>query len=85
MSASQVLQLLAAHVKEDRDFRPVNALSTRRVHVSAAGTEWELLIDGPKFYDTRARAGGGGAVDLVMHIWKVPFRRAVTMLRNAGE
>ena len=37
-----------------------------------------------KFYDTRAQKGGGGAVDLVIHLWRVPFKKAVTTLREAG-
>ena len=55
-----MLGLLADHVKVDPSFKPVRAHSTLRVHVSAAGYEWELLVDGPKFFDARARTGGGG-------------------------
>jgi len=84
LPALDVLRLLAAHAKVDSDFRPTQATSTQRLHVSAAGADWELLVDGPRFYDTRARRGGGGAVDLVMHLWQVPFRKAVVMLRDAG-
>jgi len=84
LSAVEVLRLLADHTKVDRDFTPTQATSTQRVHVSAAGADWELLLDGPRFFDTRARKGGGGAVDLVMHLWRVPFRKAVAILREAG-
>lgn len=79
----EVLALLARHVKVDRDFHPTKAKSTQRVHVNACGAEWELLIDGPRFFDKRANAGGGGALDLVMYLWRVPFRKAVQMLREA--
>ncbi len=79
-----VLHLMAEHTKLDRDFAPVRAFNTRRVHVTAAGADWELLVDGARFFDTRERKGGGGAVDLVMHLWRVPFKQAVKMLREAG-
>ena len=84
LPALDVLQLFAAHAKVDTDFRPTRATSTQRVHVSVAGHDWELLVDGPRFFDTRARKGGGGAVDLVMHLWQVPFKKAVDMLWKAG-
>ncbi|MDZ7653422.1 MAG: hypothetical protein U5L03_13170 [Burkholderiaceae bacterium] len=84
LPALDVLLLLAEHTKVDRDFKPTRAKSTQRLYVRAAGAEWELLVNGPKFYDTRARKGGGGAVDLVMHLWRVPFKKAMATLRAAG-
>jgi hypothetical protein len=84
LNALDVLVVLAETVKRDSTFRPRNSTTTRRVHVRAAGADWELLVDGPKFYDPRAQKGGGGAVDLVMHLWRVPFKKAVTTLREAG-
>jgi hypothetical protein len=84
LAALDVLRLLAEHTKLDQDFVPVRATRTCRVHVSANGADWELLVDGTRFFDTRARKGGGGAVDLVMHLWQVPFKRAVKMLKEAG-
>lgn len=84
LEAQRTLQLLAEHVKVDKDFQPTESMSTKRVHVFAAGADWEFLVNGPKFYDTRAHLGGGGAIDLVMHLWKVPFRQAIVMLREAG-
>ena len=84
LDALQALHILADYVKEDATFRPTRSSSTRRVHATAAGADWELLVDGPKFYDTRASAGGGGAIDVVMHLWRVPFKKAATRLRMAG-
>ncbi|MGF6610604.1 hypothetical protein OKW45_005526 [Paraburkholderia sp. WSM4175] len=83
LPALEVLLLLATYVKVDRDFKPLKAKSTLRVHVYAGDADWELLVDGPRFFDTRAGKGGGGAIDLVMHLWRVPFRKAVAMLREA--
>lgn len=84
LDALEALRFLADYVKEDATFKPTHSSSTRRVHATAAGADWELLVDGPKFYDTRAKTGGGGAIDLVMHLWRVPFKKAATKLQRAG-
>ena len=84
LDALQALRLLADYVKEDPTYKPTHAISARRVHATAAGADWELLVDGPKFYDTRAKTGGGGAIDLVIHVWQVPFKKAVMRLRKAA-
>lgn len=77
------LKEMGAYVKVDRDYVPTTAKTTVRVHVNVAGHDWELLVDGFKFYDTQAKIGGGGSVDLVMHLWGVPFKKAVRMLTKA--
>lgn len=41
-----------------------------------------VLLCGAKFYDTRVKRGGGGAVDLVMHRYNVDFKGAVAFLRR---
>ncbi|KWC91655.1 hypothetical protein WL56_05845 [Burkholderia cepacia] len=84
LAVLDVLHLMAEYTKFDRDFAPVRSFNTRRVYVTAAGADWELLVDGARFFNTRERKGGGGAVDLVMHLWRVPFKQAVKMLREAG-
>lgn len=84
LSVLDVLRTMAENARIDRDFTPVRAVGTQRVHVSAGGADWEILADGARFYDIRAGKGGGGAVDLVMHLWRVPFKQAVKMLREAG-
>lgn len=84
LEALQALYLLADHVKVDWSFRPTQDQATERVHVSAAGRDWELLLNGPKFFDTRVDKGGGGAIDLVMYLWGVPFKKAVAILKEAG-
>ena len=43
----------------------------------------EILTTGPKWYDTRARKGGGGAIDLAMHVLGVSFVDAVKQLTAA--
>jgi hypothetical protein len=84
LDARAALCALADHVREDRTYRPIGAAGTERLYVSAAGHDWELLVNGPKFFDTRAGHGGGGAVDLAMHLFGLPFKGAVSLLRERG-
>lgn len=77
------LNAMGAYVKVDQDYFPTTAKTTVRVHVNVAGHDWELLVDGLKFYDTQAKIGGGGSVDLVMYLWGIPFKKAVRMLIEA--
>ena len=84
LNADLVLVTLAEYVKQDPTFRPSKDKCTTRWHASARGAEYELLINGPKFYDTRAQKGGGGAVDLAMHLFNLPFKKAVLLLKERG-
>jgi hypothetical protein len=56
-----------------------------RWHVHAARGDFEILTTGSKWYDTRARKGGGGAIDLVMHVGDLSFVDAVTYLRQRAH
>jgi hypothetical protein len=82
LDAQFVLEKLGCYAKADRSFEPVSAHDTKRYHVSAEGRDFELLLHGPKFYDTRLKRGGGGAVDLVMHLHNVDFKGATALLRQ---
>ena len=82
LDARVVIEALAEYAKADTTFRPISSQGTERLYVTAAGAEWELLVNGPKWFDTRARKGGGGAVDLVMHLWSASFKQAVALLRK---
>jgi len=81
LSASTVLVVVADHAKPDPTYVPSkNSLSTRW-HVSAGGNDFELILTGPKFWDTRQCLGGGGAIDLVKHLFRMSFKQAVGRLR----
>jgi hypothetical protein len=43
-----------------------------------------ISVRGEKFYDHVAGHGGGGAVDLVMHVRDVPFHEALAYLDSAA-
>ncbi len=81
IDAGTALMKLAEHVKQDPTFDPVSAEATTRWHASIGGLNYELLLTGPKFYDTRQKRGGGGAIDLVMHLYNLDFKRAVERCR----
>lgn len=81
LDASVVLLSLAQHAKRDASFIPISSRESSRWHVVVDGRDYELLLTGPKFFDTRAKVGGGGAVDLVMHVARLDFAGAVARLR----
>lgn len=84
--ADDALVLLAIHVKADPTYLPVKADHSRRWYVRTTNGEFEILTTGVKWYDTRAHRGGGGAVDLAMHVLGLSFVDAVKYLTNrAGQ
>lgn len=76
----EVLARLAIDLKADSTFVPVKDVSSRRWHVHAAGGDFEILTTGFKWYDTRTGKGGGGAIDLTMHLLGLSFVEAVRFL-----
>lgn len=74
------LALLAIHHKADPTFKPLKDPRSRRWHIRTACGEFEIVTTGLKWYDPRARKGGGGAIDLAMHIRQVSFVEAVRIL-----
>lgn len=83
LSVNEALDRLALYWKRDPDFVPVKDKVTVRLNVSPpGGGSVELLVTGQKWYDTRAGRGGGGAIDLVMHLLRVDF---VTAVKTLGD
>jgi hypothetical protein len=80
LPAGDALALLATHVKLDPTYVPVKDDHSRRWHVPTACGEFEILTTGPKWYDTRAQSGGGGAIDLAMYVLGLSFVDAVKYL-----
>jgi hypothetical protein len=80
MDVATILPRIAEHVKADHTFVPIKDQASARWHVTARGREYELLSLGHKFYDTRQKRGGGGAIDLVMHLFQIDFKSAVAVL-----
>jgi hypothetical protein len=71
--------------RRDLEFVPEKDKRTIRVFVcTPAGSSWELLFTGSKWYDTRARKGAGGGIDLAMHLLRVDFVQAVKLLARGA-
>ncbi|WP_321807784.1 hypothetical protein [Burkholderia sp. BCC1993] len=84
LPAVDVLTALADHAKRDMSYVALKSPLSSRWHARYGSCEFELLLTGPKFWDTRAQKGGGGAVDLVMHLARVDFAGAVHILQGFG-
>lgn len=78
------LQALDLYFKPDRSFEPVKDTATQRWMVSTADADFELLVTGLKWFDTRVGKGGGGAIDLCMHLLGLDFVGAVKLLVRAN-
>lgn len=84
VSAVNALIALASCAKRDISFVPTKAKGTERWHATVGSAHFELLLQGPKFFDTRARIGGGGAIDLAIHLHGLQFKEAIALLRTRG-
>jgi hypothetical protein len=78
--SEDVLVALSEHMKADSTYIPVKDTTSRRWHVHTTRGDFEILTTGPKWLDTRAAKGGGGAIDLAMHVMGLPFVDAVKLL-----
>ncbi|MYF71441.1 MAG: hypothetical protein F4181_16435 [Proteobacteria bacterium] len=78
--AADALALLAIHIKADPSYRPIKSDQSRRWHVRTTQGEFEILTTGCQWYDMRGRCGGGGAIDLAMHVCGLSFVNAVNKL-----
>lgn len=84
LDATTVLLALADYAKADATYVPIVSAKSSRWHASCAGKDFELLLTGPKFWDTRSFVGGGGAIDLAMHLHSCNFRHATALLKRSG-
>ncbi|WP_234086827.1 hypothetical protein [Azonexus sp. R2A61] len=84
MDMAKALLALADYAKPDPTFAPIKDQGTTRWHATVQGREFELLLTGSKFWDTRSEIGGGGAVDLSMHLFRSDFKTAIGTLRKKG-
>lgn len=84
-----VLDMLSAkfgfYWRRDRDFQPEKDKRTQRIYVAQGDKAWELLVTGFKWYDTRAKKGGGGGIDLVVHLVGLDFVAAVRLLNCSSS
>jgi len=87
----KVLRHVCDYLKEDQDYSPRDpSLGSRRFHVNCSKRDFRLLLTGEKWLDElvdrgTANRGGGGAVDLVMHLKGINFVQAVRVCVEAAE
>lgn len=84
LDALLVLREFAGYIKQDLDFKPRESVDSTRWFATVGAIDFELLCTGPKFLDVREQLGGGGAVDLVMHLLRTDFTGAVLLLEQRG-
>ncbi|HNI00636.1 MAG TPA: hypothetical protein PK958_16920 [Rhodocyclaceae bacterium] len=89
MPLSQVLDKLRddgqLFWRRDPDFVPEKDKRTVRLFLSSpSGFAWEVLVTGLKWFDVRAGKGGGGGIDLVMHLLGIDFVKAVKLLSSGA-
>ncbi|WP_286810978.1 hypothetical protein [Bacteroides sp. Phil13] len=78
-----VLDGLDLYWTKDPDFVPKKDKSSIRINVSLGNDVRELVLTGPKFFDTRdEKFQGGGAIDFVMCLKKCSFKTAVAVLNK---
>jgi len=77
-----VLDALELYWKKDTTYAPRGNKSSVRIHLTVANAVREIIITGPKFYDTHdARFAGGCAIDLVEKVMSCDYLHAVALLR----
>lgn len=82
VDCEEVIHILCDYFKEDTSFRPTKNSITRRWNVRVANKDMEILTTKAKWYDTRKNIGGGGAIDLAMHLMEIDFVTAVKLLQK---
>ena len=80
MSLESVLRKLELYYTKDPDYKPRKDLSGVRYNVSVEQQVFEILVTGIRWYDMREKKGGGGAIDLTMHLLSLDFKSAVKLL-----
>jgi hypothetical protein len=81
VDAVEVLLAFADYAKQDNSFAPIKDPRTQRWHATVGERELHLVLTGSKFWDEFAGVGGGGAIDLVMHLFNCRYRKAVRLLK----
>jgi hypothetical protein len=81
---AEILERVSSYAKSDSAFLPTKDKETSRWHVQGRAGEFELVLTGPRFWDERAKKGGCGAVDLLIHIDEIDFKEAARKLKSAG-
>lgn len=77
-----VLTHLGMSIKADLHFKPTLNADTKRLHIAddRSNYVYELVLTGQRWFDLRQGKGGGGAIDLVIHLKACTVRQAIDLL-----
>lgn len=84
VSLEDALDRLGFYVSRDSAFQPRVNKRTVSLFVSDDSDVRELIVTGEKWFDKRENVGGGGAIDLAMHLKGLSFPQAVRALTEAA-
>ncbi|MGO4395885.1 hypothetical protein AB4Z46_31475 [Variovorax sp. M-6] len=78
------LEAIGLHFKVDATFTPLT--SDQRIHVTrGSGQVLELVVTNIRWFDVKAGKGGGGVIDLAMHVMECDFVAAIrTLTKHAA-
>ena len=75
---------ISTTINSNSTFVPTKDLRTRRWNICTERGDYEILTTGCKWYDTRAKVGGGGAIDPAMHVLsRLAFRSSSPRQRRS--
>lgn len=80
MSVEATLKLFNLPFRVDEDYRSYKNTDSKKLIVTIDSRQVELIITGEKWYDVESKRGGGGAIDLTMHLFREPFKAAAKRL-----
>ena len=79
----KALDALELHYQHDPDYKPRKSQESIRVIVSVKDLVYTLQITGMRWYDMHSKDGGGGAIDLTMHLMQCDFFQAAKLLQKS--
>lgn len=82
ISLEEVAEALSYYCKVDTRFVPIKDKKTKLYNIVTPRGEFHIIVTGEKWFDEQRKVGGGGAIDLIMHITKFDFVRSVKVLND---
>ena len=79
----KALDALELHYQHDPGYKPRKSQESMRVIVSVNDLVYTLQITGMRLYDMYSKEGGGGAIDLTMHLMQCEFLEAAKLLQKS--
>lgn len=79
----KALDALELHYQHDPDYKPRKSQESMRVIVSVKDLVYTLQFTGMRWYDMHSKEGGGGAIDLTMHLMQCEFLQAAKLLQKS--